>query len=245
MQLVQRAMPAPPPPPTPHARLTCPRMRLHAHPPAGCLQQWQRLLWETGQCQKALHCDICKQPYREGFASAPFGPAEPLAARVTRVAQRLARSPERAVRLWRYAILAGGLAVAARQGLTGLSVGACLGVRLAAPLAAFLFKLAPEVGLLAALVPASKPAVRLMCCLFGGALAVEVTLASAAGLVAGGVIGFCRGSAGVVRATADVGCASARGALALLGGVANAGGLLPTWSGLGRSRAAGGAAQQA
>lgn len=206
----------------------------HIH--SGCLQQWQRVVWETGRCEKALTCDICKQPYQAAFAQAPFGPSEqlPLAQRLQHLAVRLARSPERAFRLWRYAILVGGLGVGARQGLTGLAVGMCLGVRLAAPVATFLFKLAPEVGMLAALVPASKPALRLLCCLFGSALAVEVALASAAGLMCGGIVGFCRGSAGVVTATAEVGRAGMGAAFALVGAAgAGASAARSAWATLG------------
>ncbi len=79
-------------------------------------------------------------------------------------------------------------------------------------------QVAPEVGLLAACIPTCQPALKFALCGVVSALTVEVLLASTAGLLCGGVVGFARGSASVLRVSADLCSKVAEVALVLLGG---------------------------
>ncbi len=108
-----------------------------------CLQNWQRTLAEQGLFSRALCCEICKQPYAPAFATFPADPKSlppTFRQRVRELALRTARSPELVFKLWRLSVLASGLVVGARQGAVGAGVGLCLGLKLATPVASFVFK---------------------------------------------------------------------------------------------------------
>jgi hypothetical protein len=80
-----------------------------AHVHIGCLRQWQRLLWEQGLFSRAARCDVCLQPYTCGVQLRVCDMQLPLWQRAQHYVQQLQRSPELALRAWRWCILLGGL----------------------------------------------------------------------------------------------------------------------------------------
>eukprot|EP00878_Enallax_costatus_P005105 GHUV01005367.1.p1 GENE.GHUV01005367.1~~GHUV01005367.1.p1 ORF type:complete len:270 (+),score=58.77 GHUV01005367.1:143-952(+) len=179
----------------------------HVH--IGCLQQWQRMLWHSGQCSRALQCDICRQPYQQQYAVFPLHQHVPLLARAKQLALQLYHRPELAFRAWRYCIMFGGIAAGTHKGMSGFKAGVSAGFKSAKPLASFTFKLMPQLSILAAVLPHLQPILRSMLRCSFAVMAAEVVLAGAAGLCCGGLLGFCLGTVGVVRLTADCSCHAA------------------------------------
>lgn len=188
---------------------------------ARCLRQWQHTLWMQGQFSRMQRCDLCCEPYQQPA----FDPSASLSL-WERVKQRwvqLQSSPEAVLRAWRCCILLGGLAAGTRHGVAGLGAGLKFGLRLSRPLAALTFRLMPQLSVAAAAVlpsclPVLRNALRCSCSL----MVLQVLVSSAAGLFGGGVVGFCLGTVGVLKLSANVGCQAAAVAAKVAAGVSRA-----------------------
>lgn len=167
------------------------------------------MLWHSGQCSRALQCDICRQPYQQQYAVFPLHQRVHLLARAKQLALQLYQRPELAFRAWRYCIMFGGIAAGTHKGMTGFKAGVSAGFKSAKPLASFTFKLMPQLSILAAVLPHLQPLLRSMLRCSVTVIAAEVVLAGAAGLFCGGLLGFCLGTVGVIRLTADCSCHAA------------------------------------
>ncbi|KAF6263860.1 hypothetical protein COO60DRAFT_306310 [Scenedesmus sp. NREL 46B-D3] len=180
-----------------------------------CLQEWQRMLWQSGQYRRALHCDVCRQPYKQPFLTFPLQQRLPLLARARQLLLRLYHNPDLALKAWRCCVMLGGLAAGTQRGVTGFRAGLAVGLTSARPLASCTLRLAPQLSMLAAMLPHLQPLLRTALRCSCAVMLAEVALASAAGLLSGGVVGFCLGSIGVVRLTARGSCHAASSAAAL------------------------------
>lgn len=93
---------------------------------------------------------------------------------------------------------------------------------MARPLASFTFRMMPQLSVAAAVLPSLAPmlrsALRCSCCL----ILLEVAVTTAAGLLGGGMLGFCLGSVGVVRFTARISCHAAAVAAKVAAGASRA-----------------------
>lgn len=121
---------------------------------------------------------------------------------------------------WRFA--AWLQAAGTHRGVAGFGAGLNLGLRLARPLASFTFRLMPQLSVAAAVLPSLAPvlrnALRCSCSL----MAMGVAATTAAGLLGGGVLGFCCGTVGVVRFTAKLSCHAAAVAAKVAAGFSRA-----------------------
>jgi hypothetical protein len=180
-----------------------------------CLQHWQRMLWQSGQFRRALHCDVCRQPYKQQFLTLPLEQRQPLLARARQLLLRLYHNPDLALKAWRCCVMLGGLAAGTHRGVTGFRAGLTVGLKSARPLAYCTLRLAPQLSMLAAMLPHLQPMLRAALRCSCAVMAAEVVLASAAGLLCGGLLGFCLGTIGVVRLTAQGSCHAATSAAAL------------------------------
>jgi len=106
--------------------------------------------------------------------------------------------------------------------VTGFRAGLNFGLRLARPLASFTFRMMPQLSVAAAVLPSLAPmlrsALRCSCCL----ILLEVAVTTAAGLLGGGMLGFCLGTVGVVRFSARVSCHAAGVAAKVAAGASRA-----------------------
>lgn len=113
-------------------------------------------------------------------------------------------------------------AAGTRHGVAGLGAGLNFGLRLSRPLAALTFRLMPQLSVAAAVLPSCLPvlrnALRCSCSL----MVLQVLVSSAAGLFGGGVVGFCLGTVGVLKLSANVGCHAAAVAAKVAAGASRA-----------------------
>lgn len=174
-----------------------------------CLQRWQRMLWQARQYHRAFYCDVCRQPYHQQYAACPLQQQTCLIGRAQQWVQQLYARPELAFKAWRYCVVLGGVAVGTHRGMSGFKAGISAGMKTAKPLAAFTIKLMPQLSILAAALPHLQPLLRSMLRCSFAVMAAEVMLAGTAGLFCGGLLGFCLGTVGVVRLTADCSCRAA------------------------------------
>lgn len=177
-----------------------------------CLQQWRATLWAQGLFSRAARCEICISPYKLPIGdentwalldTANGAGMPPLWQLVQHRAMQLYHSPAAAFRAWRCCILIGGLACGTRRGMAGLGAGMNAGVTAARPLARLTLRLMPQLSVAAAMLPALAPALRQALRCSCTLMAAQVVGGAAAGLFGGGVVGFCLGTVGVLRLSAD------------------------------------------
>jgi hypothetical protein len=180
-----------------------------------CLHQWQRTLCQSGQFRKALLCDVCRQPYKQQFLSFPLPQRLPMLAHARQLLLRLYHNPDLALKAWRCCVMLGGLAAGTHRGVKGFRAGLAVGLKSARPLASCTLRLAPQLSMLAAMLPHLQPMLRAALRCSCAVMVAEVALASAAGLLCGGLLGFCLGTIGAVRLTAQGSCHAATSAAAL------------------------------
>lgn len=167
------------------------------------------MLWKSRQCGRALCCDVCRQPYQQQYAVFPLQQRVSLINRAKQIALQLYRRPDLAFRAWRFCIMLGGIAAGTHKGMSGFKAGVAAGLKSAKPLASFTVRWMPQLSILAAVLPHLQPFLRKMLRCSFAVMAAEVAVAGAAGLLCGGVLGFCLGTAGVVRLTVDCSCRAA------------------------------------
>lgn len=164
------------------------------------------MLWQSGQFRRALHCDVCRQPYDQVFVAFPLEQRLPLLGQLKQLLLQLYHNPAAAFKAWRCCIMLGGLAAGTHRGMTGFKAGLAVGIKGSKLTASWTLKLMPQLSIMAAILPSLQPLLhRVLRCSCAVMLA-EILLASAAGLVCGGLLGFCLGTIGVVRLTAQGSC---------------------------------------
>lgn len=166
-----------------------------------CLHAWQACLWSQGERTRTLSCDVCKQKYAQSCVSLQICQALSKKEQLKRIVSRMAQSPEKAFRVWRLCIVTSGVIYAAKQGASGFGVGLFFGLKLAQPVVSFLVQLAPEVGVIAALIPSLKPALATAFYVGTTLLGLELVMTACYGLLRGGLCGFCRGAFGGFQLT--------------------------------------------
>ncbi|PNW78635.1 hypothetical protein CHLRE_09g389000v5 [Chlamydomonas reinhardtii] len=174
-----------------------------------CLQDWQQVRRAQGQFRQARQCEICRQPYKLPTVQCGGGGS----GRWDYLKQLLSRSSTHvldmlscqswgalAYRAWKLYVLGSSVVGAAQAGAAGLRAGFGMGKTLVVEQTSILLGLLNILGEMLGTPFAELLWCQAVACV-AFALVSEVLYASVLGLVAGGVVGFCRGYMGAVQAS--------------------------------------------